>query len=117
MLRWKGENVSTAEVEVTVSKVLDGVGVVAYGVKVNNNIIKPTSLFLDAGGTSLLTNSFHNPILPHALPLRRGVPSHMIPKNVSTLRDFPLLQMSDFNCLLRGIPASGCAALDFFNFE
>ena len=48
MLRWKGENVSTAEVEVTVSKVLDGVGVVAYGVKVNNNIIKPTSLFLDA---------------------------------------------------------------------
>jgi len=32
--RWKGENVSTAEVEVTVSKVLGGVGVVAYGVQI-----------------------------------------------------------------------------------
>ncbi len=32
--RWKGENVSTTEVEVTISKVLNGMGVVAYGVKV-----------------------------------------------------------------------------------
>jgi len=29
--RWKGENVSTAEVEVAVSKALDGAGTVAYG--------------------------------------------------------------------------------------
>lgn len=32
--RWKGENVSTAEVEVTVSRLLEGRGVVAYGVQV-----------------------------------------------------------------------------------
>ncbi|XP_023345858.1 long-chain fatty acid transport protein 4 [Eurytemora carolleeae] len=32
--RWKGENVSTAEVEVTVSKLLDGLAVVAYGVQI-----------------------------------------------------------------------------------
>jgi len=34
--RWKGENVSTAEVEVSVSKALDGVGTVGYGVEVMN---------------------------------------------------------------------------------
>ena len=34
MFRWKGENVSTAEVEVTVSRLLEGRGVVAYGVQV-----------------------------------------------------------------------------------
>ena len=34
LFRWKGENVSTAEVEVTVSRLLAGRGVVAYGVQV-----------------------------------------------------------------------------------
>ncbi len=33
--RWKGENVSTTEVEVIVSKLLNGMGVVAYGVQVS----------------------------------------------------------------------------------
>ena len=33
--RWKGENVSTAEVEVAVSKALDGTGTVAYGAQVS----------------------------------------------------------------------------------
>ena len=37
--RWKGENVSTAEVEVTVSKLLNGRGAVAYGVQVDQSAV------------------------------------------------------------------------------
>ena len=39
--RWRGENVSTTEVEGVIAKLLDNVSNVVYGVEVNSRILYP----------------------------------------------------------------------------